>query len=54
MAEIQEARYSSHINSALVDKYQIGVRFLGNLDYLPADVRNIANKVSEQTKHNTR
>lgn len=37
--------------SALVEKYQIGVRFLGNLDYLPADVREIANKVSERTKH---
>ncbi|GAA5812796.1 hypothetical protein MFLAVUS_006254 [Mucor flavus] len=37
--------------NALVEKYQIGVRFLGNLDYLPADVREIANKVTERTKH---
>jgi ditrans,polycis-polyprenyl diphosphate synthase len=40
--------------SALVDKYQIGVRFLGNLDYLPADVREIANKVAKQTKNHTK
>lgn len=40
--------------NALVEKYQIGVRFLGHLDYLPDDVRTIADKVAEQTKHNTK
>lgn len=41
-------------HSTLVEKYQIGVRFLGNLDYLPEDVREIANKVTERTKHQTK
>lgn len=38
--------------SDLVDEYEIGVHFCGNLKYLPKDVADLAVKVVERTKHN--
>ncbi|KAI8369412.1 di-trans,poly-cis-decaprenylcistransferase [Radiomyces spectabilis] len=39
-------------NNALVDEYEICIRFLGKVDYLPAHVAALARKVMEHTKHN--
>ncbi|KAI9470114.1 MAG: di-trans,poly-cis-decaprenylcistransferase [Benjaminiella poitrasii] len=36
----------------LVDKYEIGVRFLGHISYLPEHVQKVVTKVTEQTKKN--
>ncbi|KAL0091392.1 di-trans,poly-cis-decaprenylcistransferase [Phycomyces blakesleeanus] len=38
--------------NALVAEYDIGVRFLGNLDYLPKDVAEVARRAMENTKNN--
>ncbi|KAG0173421.1 cis-prenyltransferase [Apophysomyces sp. BC1034] len=38
--------------AALVDEYEIQVRFLGNLDHLPKDVAELARDVMKRTKHN--
>lgn len=38
--------------SALVDKYEIGVRFLGDQSRLPQNVQDVIHKVTEQTKKN--
>ncbi|KAI7898430.1 di-trans,poly-cis-decaprenylcistransferase [Cokeromyces recurvatus] len=38
--------------NALVDKYEICVRFLGHISYLPEHVQKVAEKVTEQTKKN--
>lgn len=38
--------------SELVDEYEIGVHFCGNLKYLPKDVAELAIKVVERTKRN--
>jgi undecaprenyl diphosphate synthase len=39
-------------NSALVDKYEIGVRFLGDQSRLPKNVQDLMQKVTETTKKN--
>ncbi|GAN08159.1 di-trans-poly-cis-decaprenylcistransferase [Mucor ambiguus] len=38
--------------NALIDKYEIGVRFLGDLSRLPQNVQDVVHKVTEQTKKN--
>ncbi|KAI8075918.1 di-trans,poly-cis-decaprenylcistransferase [Gilbertella persicaria] len=38
--------------NALIDKYEISVRFLGNIDLLPQHVQDLTKKVTEQTKKN--
>ncbi|KAI9024325.1 di-trans,poly-cis-decaprenylcistransferase [Phycomyces nitens] len=38
--------------NALVEEYEIGVRFLGKLDSLPNDVAEVARRSMENTKHN--
>ncbi|KAI8636101.1 di-trans,poly-cis-decaprenylcistransferase [Parasitella parasitica] len=40
--------------NALIDKYEIGVRFLGDISRLPQNVQDVVCKVSEQTKKNKR
>ncbi|KAG1544401.1 hypothetical protein G6F51_006081 [Rhizopus arrhizus] len=37
--------------NAFVHEYEIKVKFIGNLSLLPIDVREVANKVMEETKH---
>ncbi|CAO3698330.1 unnamed protein product [Rhizopus stolonifer] len=37
--------------NALVHEYGIKIKFIGNLSLLPEDVRQVANKVMEETKH---
>ncbi|KAF7726584.1 cis-prenyltransferase [Apophysomyces ossiformis] len=39
---------------ALVDEYEIQVRFLGDLDHLPEDVAELARNVTKRTQHNTK
>ncbi|KAI8991552.1 di-trans,poly-cis-decaprenylcistransferase [Mycotypha africana] len=36
--------------NALVDKYEVGVRFLGNISLLPQKVQEASRKVTEQTR----
>jgi undecaprenyl pyrophosphate synthase len=38
-------------NSALVEEYEICVRFLGKTDQLPKEVQEVMQTVIEKTKH---
>ena len=49
----REKEVIKKIISELIDQYQIGVRVLGHLSYLPPDVQELAHKVMKQTEHNT-
>ncbi|KAI8976093.1 di-trans,poly-cis-decaprenylcistransferase [Pilobolus umbonatus] len=40
--------------NALVDNYQIGVRFLGNKSHLPQNVFEVTEKVTAYTQHHTK
>jgi undecaprenyl pyrophosphate synthase len=40
------------MNSALVEKYEIGIRFLGDISRLPVNVQEVCQKVVEQTQKN--
>ncbi|KAL1929453.1 hypothetical protein VTP01DRAFT_1591 [Rhizomucor pusillus] len=48
----REAFASFCDENELVDEYEIGVHFCGNLKYLPKDVAELAIKVVERTKRN--
>jgi undecaprenyl pyrophosphate synthase len=44
-------KFLIYSKSAFVHEYEIKVKFIGNLSLLPIDVREVADKVMEETKH---